>query len=119
MNTLMIGASDKPDRYSYKAMNMLLDHGHQVFLVNPKLKTIKDIYVHNTISGVTAPIDTVTVYVNAAVSDGMEPEILKLRPRRVIFNPGAENPRLARVLRQSSIEPLEACTLVLLQTNQF
>lgn len=119
MRTLILGASDNPDRYSYKAMHMLIEHGHHVVLVHPNLKTINDTQVYASIASVKDSVDTLTVYVNPAVSDQLETEIIHLRPRRVIFNPGAENPRLARALRAIGIKTENACTLVLLQTNQY
>ena len=119
MRTLILGASNNPDRYSYKAMRMLIEHGHDVVLVHPNLKTINDTQVYVSIANVENPIDTLTVYVNPTVSDQLETEIIHLRPRRVIFNPGAENPRLAGALRAIGIKTENACTLVLLQTNQY
>jgi predicted CoA-binding protein len=64
-------------------------------------------------------IDTVTLYVSPAVSDSLADQILETRPRRVIFNPGSENPRLLYRLREKGITGTEACTLVLLNTGRF
>jgi len=65
------------------------------------------------------PIDTITVYLSAANSDRIAESILENRARRVIFNPGAENPALGVRLRAEGVEVIEACTLVLLSTGQF
>ena len=119
MKTLIVGASDKPDRYSYKAMKMLEQFGHEVVLVHPTLKTIADHPVIPNIASVKDTIDTVTLYINPALSDALEQDLLRLVPRRVIFNPGTENPRLVKALRNSGIATEDACTLVLLQTHQF
>ena len=119
MKTLIVGASNKSDRYSHKAMLMLERYGHEVILLHPALKEIDGRPVVPDIDSVKGVIDTVTLYVNPSLSDGMETALKKLKPRRVIFNPGTENPRLARVLRSSGIQTEEACTLVLLQTSQF
>jgi predicted CoA-binding protein len=119
MTTLILGASDKKDRYSHKALKMLLDHGHKVALVHPSLNSVDGIPVSHSISEVKEPVDTVTVYVSASISDGLAEEFIKLKPKRVIFNPGAENPRLSRVLRANAISAIDACTLVLLQTSQY
>lgn len=119
MKTLILGASDNPERYSYKALSMLMKHGHSVVLVHPTLKTINNIQVYNSIGNVKGPIDTITVYVSPGISDPLEADLLTLKPRRVIFNPGAENPRLARALRAAGIKTQDACTLVLLQTHQY
>lgn len=117
--TVIIGASDKPERYSYKALNMLQAYGHDVALVHPHLKLIEGLPVADRLSAVAGPVDTITMYVNASLSDPMEAEILSARPRRVIFNPGTENPRLEKNLSASGIHVEIACTLVLLQTGQY
>ena len=119
MKTLIIGASDKPDRYANKAMHMLEKHGHAVILVHPNLKTIEGKPVLPSPKAVHEQVDTITMYVNPSISDAMENALKTIKPRRVIFNPGTENPRLARSLRAEGIEVEEACTLVLLQTGQF
>lgn len=115
---LVLGASDKPDRYSHKAMIMLQQHGHTPVLVHPRLECINGIPVHQSLSEVE-DIDTLTMYVNAEISSGMKEEILNLGAKRVIFNPGTENPELKEALIGKGAEVEEACTLVLLSTSQF
>ncbi len=119
MNVAVIGASHKPERYSYRAMKMLKEKGHVPFAVHPALKTIDGVPVFAALSGVPGPVDVVTLYVSRTKQAGIADEIVQCRPRRVIFNPGAENPELAGRLRAEGIEVLEACTLVLLKTGQF
>lgn len=119
LKTAIVGASDKPERYANKAMRMLEQHGHEVILVHPSLKSIAGKPVSPSLAAIRGPIDTITMYVNPAISDAMEKDLKDLSPRRVIFNPGSENPRLARALRAAGVEVEEACTLVLLQTGQF
>ena len=119
MKTMIVGASNKPERYAYKAMSMLINHGHEVILVNPNLSQIDGHPVYPSISKAQQTVDTVTMYVSASISDSFEKDLLALKPRRIIFNPGAENPKLAKILKHNGTEPLDACTLVLLQTNQF
>jgi len=116
---VILGASDKSDRYSYKALRLLAQKGYEAIPVHPKLKSIEDFTVINSLAEVTLPVDTLTLYVNEQVSSEAKNEILKLKPRRVIFNPGAENPDLEKALEQDGIETLEACTLVMLNTGQF
>ena len=71
------------------------------------------------IGDIKEEIDTLTVYVNAKISGGQFDAISALKPRRVVFNPGAENPELAAKLSDAGIEVIEACTLVMLRTQQF
>lgn len=120
MDVAVLGASPDPERYSNKAVRMLAGHGHRVVPVNPGHRSIEGLVTAATLSVIPAgSIDTVTVYVGAARSAGMTLEFLALRPRRVIFNPGAENPELAAALKNEGIEVEDTCTLVLLQTGQF
>lgn len=119
MNVAVLGASNKPDRYSHKAVQMLDEYGHTVYPVHPRAKEVDGNPVFAELGLIPDPVDTVTMYVSPAVSDGMGDEILAAGPRRVIFNPGAENPVLAERLRKAGVEVVEACTLVMLKTRQF
>ncbi len=116
---VIVGASNKPDRYAYKALRMLRQYGHEVVPVNPALDTIEGIAVVANVGEITGPVDTVTMYVGAKISAGLTEGLIALKPRRVIFNPGAENPELAERLQAFGIQPEEACTLVMLSTGQF
>lgn len=119
MNVAVLGASNKPERYSYLAVQKLLAKGHTPFPVHPVAKQIGDLKVYASLSAVPEKIDAITVYLSPANSSRHADEIVACKARRVIFNPGAENPRLADRLRSAGVEVLEACTLVLLSTNQF
>jgi predicted CoA-binding protein len=116
----VIGASNDSSRYSYKAMEMLEEFGHRPIPIHPREGVIRGHQViHNLNELIGKKIDTVTVYVNPEISDKYEKGILEMAPRRVIFNPGAENPKLARILEENNIKVENACTLVLLRTGQF
>jgi len=116
---VVLGASDKQERYAYKAFKMLLENGHTVLPVSTRLTEIEGTVVYPSIKEVPAPIDTVTLYVSADVSTKLINDIVTLQPKRVIFNPGAENQKLAEALGRDGIEAIEACTLVMLRTGQF
>ncbi len=115
----VLGASAKPERYSNKAVKLLVKKGYTVFPVHPSLSEIDGIPVYRSLTDVQSSLDTVAVYVSPELSNHMRDEILQAKPRRVIFNPGAENPILARELQQAGIEVVNACTLVMLTTGQF
>ena len=115
----VIGASAKPHRYSYQAVMLLKEKGYEVFPVHKRLKEIEGIPVFSSILEVPGPVDTVTLYVNADISSSMKEDFLKKRPRRIIFNPGAENPDLKSAAEASGIITVEGCTLVMLKTGQF
>ncbi len=114
----VLGASPKPERYSNKAIRLLREHGHTVLPVNPAQREIEGLAVTARVEDLK-DVDTVTMYVSPAHSDSLLPGLLALKPRRVIFNPGAENPGLEKALQEAGIEVEEACTLVLLRTGQF
>ena len=116
--TLVLGASESPARYSNLAVNKLIAHGHGVIAVGKTAGAIGDINIE------TAPmhhddVDTVTVYLNPQHQKPYYNYILSLKPRRIIFNPGAENEELAGLAVEQGINALEACTLVLLSTGQY
>lgn len=120
MVVAVMGASAKPDRYSNRAVRLLMDHGHQVIPVAPALDTLEGLPVLHSAEELSPnQADTITLYINPARSSQMADALLKASPRRVIMNPGAENPELAATLRSAGIDVQEACTLVLLNTGQF
>ncbi len=116
---VVLGASPKPVRYSYQAVKELEHQGYRVIPVHPRAKRIDRVPVVPSLGAITEPVDTLTLYVGADRSRGMIDDILRLRPNRVIFNPGSESVELERHLRQNRIAFEHACTLVMLRTRQF
>jgi predicted CoA-binding protein len=116
--TLVIGASTSPERYAYKAINMLRAHGHPVVGVGRDTGIVNDVEITHDLPADLHP-DTVTLYINPRIQKEYYDKVLQLKPRRVIFNPGTENSEFKTLLQQNNIEPVEACTLVLLSTHQF
>ena len=119
MKVAVIGASNKPHRYSYQAVVLLKEKGHEVYPVHQRIKDIEGIQVYPSINDIKDFIDTVTLYVNAEVSNTLGKDIIAKNPRRIIFNPGAENPELESKAREKGIIIINACTLVMLKTGQF
>ena len=115
----ILGASPKPDRYAYKAFRMLRDHGHRAIPINPAFEEILGEKCYPKIADAPQPLDTVTMYLGEARSNPLIDEIIAAKPRRIIMNPGAENPALAAQAEKAGIEVVEGCTLVMLQTGQF
>ncbi|MDF7798712.1 CoA-binding protein [Pontiellaceae bacterium B1224] len=115
----VLGASPKPERYSNKAIRLLLEHGHEVVPVHPAIEMVEGLPVRKSLSKIVEPIDTLTVYVSEKLSTPIMAEIIQLKPGRVIFNPGTENAALYRELEAAGISFEEACTLVLLNSGQF
>lgn len=116
--TLIIGASTNPQRYSYKAAHSLKSAGHEI--VNIGLKN--GVLAGTEIEKMEKPyqdIDTITLYVGPQNQPEYYDYIINTKPRRLIFNPGTYNAELEKLAKQQGIEVLEACTLVLLSTNQY
>ncbi len=116
---VVLGASNKSDRYSNKAIKMLTEYGHRVIPIHPKLKDIEGLEVKPDLKSVNTDVDTLTMYVGPQRSFKMINDILALNPKRVIFNPGAESSELEKALDQKHIPWVEACTLVMLRTGQY
>jgi uncharacterized protein len=115
----VLGASENPERYSNKAFHLLREYGHRAVPVNPRLQALEGEKVYENLLQIPFEIHTVTMYLSAEKSSLLEKEILEKKPKRVIFNPGSENPDLQKKLKNHGIDVEEACTLVLLRTNQF
>ncbi|MBA3706256.1 MAG: CoA-binding protein [Bacteroidetes bacterium] len=116
--TVVIGASDNPDRVSNQAVINLNRKGHEVIPVGIKDGMIDGMAI---IKGRPAVIDvdTVTLYIGPKNQPEWYEYIISLNPKRVVFNPGTENPEFAELLQKNNIETEEACTLVLLSVGNY
>ena len=116
--TVVLGASDSPMRYSFLAVRRLKSYDHPIVAIGKKKGSIDDIQIiteHPSMDDV----DTVTLYLNPMHQKQYYDYILSLHPKRIIFNPGAENAELAALAKQNGIQPINACTLVMLSTGQY
>ncbi|MFM2229247.1 MAG: hypothetical protein RL607_505 [Bacteroidota bacterium] len=118
MKTVILGASSNPDRYSYRALQRLLKYHHEVIAIGRKAEVVEGVPIQTGLPEVTA-VDTVTLYLNPTHQQAYYTYIIAMKPRRVIFNPGTENPVFYAQLIQHQIQVEVACTLVLLATNQY
>lgn len=120
MRVLIVGASKKPERYANMAMKKLLAHGHDVVLFNPSpaIAEIDGLPVIHELSE-AEQVDTVTLYVGPANLEPLVEKLVSLKPRRIISNPGTELAAMESAARAAGIEYLQACTLVLLGSEQF
>jgi predicted CoA-binding protein len=116
---VVLGASNKPDRYSYIALTKLKESGYEVIPINPALEEIEGIKVTKRLEDVKGPVDTITLYVNADRLEPLVDSIITLNPKRIISNPGTESETMRKTALKKKIEYMEACTLVLLSTGQF
>ncbi len=118
MKTLVLGATDNPSRYAYRAVHSLKNHGHEVVPVGIRKGQVAGLDIRLD-RPQEAGIDTVTLYVGPQNQPGWYDYILSLKPRRIIFNPGTENPELEQKAQAAGIQTEEACTLVMLSVGQY
>lgn len=118
-NVLVVGASAKEDRYSNKAMKMLEEYDHNPIPLAPAGGMILGRKVRTRLADVEEAVDTVTLYIGAERQGELLEALIAKPPRRIIFNPGTENPDAYPRLEAAGITVIEACTLVLLRTRQF
>jgi predicted CoA-binding protein len=116
--TLVLGASANPSRYSNIAIHRLSAYNHGVVAVGLREGHVGNV---NIVKGQPEAhnVDTITLYLNAKNQQQYYDYILSLKPRRIIFNPGAENEELEELANKNNIEILQACTLVMLSTGQY
>jgi predicted CoA-binding protein len=116
--TLIIGASSNPSRYAYLAAQKLRNYGHPFLLLGRKKGFALGEEIH-TEQTVWEGVDTVTLYINPSHQPDYYEYIISLKPNRVIFNPGTENPEFKSMLLDKNIIPIEGCTLVMLSIGQY
>lgn len=116
--TLIIGASEKSERYAYKAAEKLLANSQEIYMIGNRQGLLFDREIIKE-QLPFSDVDTVTMYVSPKNQTGYYNYIIGLNPRRVIFNPGTENPEFAQQLKANGIFSEEACTLVLLATKVY
>jgi hypothetical protein len=116
--TVVLGASENPSRYSYLAIRKLTAHGHPVVAVGRKKGVVAGIDI-STEPTAAEEVDTITLYLNPTNQLPYYDYILGLKPRRIIFNPGTENDDLIAKAEAAGIEPVIACTLVMLSIGQY
>lgn len=116
--TLVLGASLNPSRYAYLAIERLLHYGHSVLAIGNKEGTVLGVEIE-TENKAFKEVDTVTLYLNPQRQQAFYDYVISLNPKRVIFNPGTENPEFYNLLDNAGIDYEIACALVLLATNQY
>jgi len=116
--TLVLGATNNPARYAYLAANRLVAAGHEIVNIGIKRGEVAGVPIQPA-GDILPDIHTITLYVGPQRQSEYYDYILNTNPRRIVFNPGTENPELKALAQRRGIETLEACTLVLLSTGQY
>jgi len=116
--TAVFGSSEKPMRFSNKAINKLRRYGYPVYALGLRAGKVADVEIQTGMPSLD-DVHTVTLYLGPKNQTQYYDYIKSLKPKRVIFNPGTENPEFAESLRNEGMEVVEYCTLVLLDTDQY
>ncbi len=117
--TLVLGASPNPDRAAFQAVARLAKNQHEVIPFGIKKGNVEGIAILNQLPDQIENLDTVTLYLNPSAQEDYRAYIIKMKPKRVIFNPGTENKSFAQELQKHGIETLFACTLVMLSLKNY
>ena len=118
-HVVVLGATHKPARYANQAIRLLRKHDYRITPVHPKLQESEGIKVVNDMDEITDSVDTLTLYVGPARLEPMIDKLMKLNPKRVLFNPGTESASYQQRLDEAGIPWIEGCTLVMLKTGTF
>ena len=116
--TVVLGATSKPEKYAFKAISLLVEKGHSVIAIGQNAGEVPGVKI-KTKAIPLKNIDTITLYLNPARQRDYYNYIVEAKPKRVVFNPGTENPELYQLLELNGIQVEVACTLVLLTLNQY
>lgn len=116
--TLVLGASENPSRYSNMAIHRLVDSEHSVVAIGQKEGEVEGVKIQTKQVPFTN-VHTVTLYLNPSRQRDYYNYVVGLQPKRVIFNPGTENPEFYQLLKLNNIQVEIACTLVLLSMRQY
>ncbi len=116
---VVLGASNKPHRYSYKAIKMLQEYGYHVLPVHPKIENIEGLVVKHHLNQIQKPVDTLTLYIGPKRISPLISAIVELNPARVILNPGTESDELELALLHHRIPFVKDCTLLMLEHGRF
>jgi len=118
-NTLVLGASPKPERYSYKAVCSLRNNNYPVIAYGNRGGEVCGVNIQTSDFENISDVHTISLYINSTFQKEYYDSILKLNPKRIIFNPGTENEELVKLAEENDIQTLEACTLVLLSIGSY
>lgn len=116
---VVLGASDKPERTSFRVLKLLLEKGYEVIPIHPRLKEIEGVSVTRTLDDIQKPVDVLTVYVSPENTKNILDSIIDLKPKAVILNPGTESAKLEMSLESACIPYYKACTIMMLKSGEF
>jgi uncharacterized protein len=117
--TLVLGASARPERFSYEAIRSLQKNNIPVIALGRRESDLGDIKIRKGMPDDITGVHTVTLYMSAANQKEYYSYILSLKPKRIIFNPGTINPELEELALKNGIKVVNECMLVMLDRGLF
>lgn len=116
--TVVIGASLKEERYSNQCIRLLREHKIETIAIGNKAGKIEDVDI---IVGRPneSKVETVAIYLSPKNQEAYYDYIIGLKPERILFPPGTENPDFYKKANALGIETEEACPLVMLKTGSY
>ncbi|MCC5917016.1 MAG: CoA-binding protein [Cryomorphaceae bacterium] len=116
--TLILGASEKEDRYANRAARMLLNDGNSIIMVGNREGQIQG---HPIITHFPKgeDIHTITLYLGGPRQIPYYDDIIQSGAKRIIFNPGTYNEKLIEMATKAGMHCEVACTLVMISTGQY
>lgn len=115
----VIGATDHKEKFAHRAIKLLKKKGHTVVPVNPIYEEVDGLHCCKSLKESSEIIDTITIYLNPEKTASYIDDIIAVNPKRVILNPGTENPLLEQRLKEAGISVIRDCTLIMLDNNKF
>ncbi len=117
--TVVIGASSNPSRYSHTAVLQLTGINVPVIPIGIKNEMIGNIEILTGFPEIEN-VHTVTMYVGPKKQPQYYDYILnRLKPKRIIFNPGTENKEFEELAIENNIKVMNYCTLIMISNGTF
>jgi len=118
--TVIVGATTNESRYAFLAAESLVANKHEIVPLGIKKGEVLGRPILNIREKPFIPdVDTITLYIGPRHQPEWYDYLMGLKPKRIIFNPGTENPEFEEMAEESGIEVVEGCTLVMLRTGQY
>ena len=118
-HVVVLGASDNPARFAYRAISLLTQFGHIALPVSPHCTEVQGTRCARALTDIATNVDTITVYLRPELAEPLGEAMIGLRPRRIIFNPGTESVPLKQQLEAAGIRVQWECTLILLRSGAY
>jgi len=112
VNVAIIGASNQREKFGNKAVRAYVAHGHSVYPVNLRERSIEGVPAFRPILDIPVKLDATLMYVPPEVTIKLLSAIARKGPGKLYFNPGSEDDAAIARAHELGLEPLLACAIV-------